>query len=100
MLSGLFSTKRPIITTIKDIIFKVPIITILCFIIGFFPFGIAFLGMRLTKVFTGQECLNEGDCGWVAVPFLCMITIPIAAFLFLIFMIRVVREIRINIFEK
>ena len=100
LISGLFSTKKPLVTSVKDIVIKAPLISIICLFIAFFPIGIAYLGMWVTQLFTGQENFNEGNCGWVALPFLCIATIPVAVFLFAIFMLRVIRETRMNVFKK
>lgn len=81
-----------IVRTKKDILIRIPLGLLFCILLGIFPLIVAFVGAWLTKVFTGQECLNEGNCFWAAMPWLCLMTLPAAFVLCIIILIKSFRE--------
>ncbi len=83
-----------IIVKKKDIFTK-PILILLFFItVAFSPLVIAFAGAWLTKLFTGQDCLNEGNCFWMVLPWLCLMTLPVGLLLMLILIIKYIKAVK------
>jgi hypothetical protein len=87
ILSDLIGNRK-IINRKTDILVKIPLGIILFVVIAFLPFIVAFGGMWITKLLTGQECLNEGNCFWAAIPWLCFLTFPCGGGLLLVFLIK------------
>lgn len=84
--------KGQIVRSKKDII-RVPLGLLICVLLGVFPIIIAYVGGWITKVFTGQECLNEGSCFWAVIPWLCLLTLPCAFGLCIVVLIKSFRDI-------
>lgn len=75
-----------IIKTNKHYITRVPIGLAAIIFLGIFPIVTGFLGAWLSQTLTGTPC-NEGNCVWAVLPWLLMFTLPIAAFVLLIYLI-------------
>jgi len=58
---------------------------------SFSPFLMGVIGAWATQKFTGQPC-HEGNCGWMVLPWLTVLTLPIGAFLLLVFLLMVARD--------
>lgn len=95
----IFFANEPIVRTKKDIFLKVPFAIFFCILLGLFPFIIAFAGAWLTKLLIGQDCLNEGSCFWAAIPWLCLMTLPLAFGLFIFIIIKSIME-TIKLFKQ
>ena len=54
--------------------------------IGLSPILIGFLGAWITELSTGEPC-HEGNCNWMVLPWMGMITIPISGLGLLLFLI-------------
>jgi len=81
-----------IIKTKKQLFTRIPLgIAIICFI-GLGPILIGAVGAKFTEMMTHEPC-HEGNCFWGALGWLCMLTIPLALVLFVVFLILVVIDI-------
>lgn len=61
----------------RDYFTKLPAVLVSIIFIGVSPVLIGILGERITETLTGEPC-HEGNCGWMVLPWLGMITIPLA----------------------
>ena len=54
--------------------------------VGLSPVILGFLGAWINEMVTGQPC-HEGNCEWMVIPWLSIITIPIAGLTLTIYLI-------------
>ncbi|MBD0404527.1 hypothetical protein [Flammeovirga sp. EKP202] len=87
-----------IIKTKKDYFRRLPLFLFAVIAGGLSPFLVGISGALLTEAITGQDC-HEGNCGWMVLPWACMITIPISAIVFIVLSIIVVID-SISLFKK
>ncbi|MCR8666313.1 hypothetical protein NO995_01340 [Aestuariibaculum sp. M13] len=76
----------------KHLLTRIPLITFLILFIGFAPVIIGLVGAYFSELTTGEPC-HEGNCGWMVLPWLGMITIPIGLLLFIVFFVIVLVDI-------
>jgi hypothetical protein len=70
----------------RDYFTKLPLMLLSIFFVGVSPVLIGILGARITESLTGQPC-HEGNCGWMVLPWLGMITIPLAGLVLIVVVI-------------
>lgn len=80
-----------IIQTKKHYLTRLPLGFLGITLFAFSPFLIGVMGAWATEKFSGQPC-HEGNCGWMVLPWLTVFTLPIGAFLLLVFLLMVVRD--------
>lgn len=62
------------------------------FFIGFIALSPIIVGIsmaRISELTTGIPCNNEGNCAWLVLPWLGMITLPIGLLLLVVFLLIV-----------
>jgi len=70
----------------KHYLTRLPLWLIFIVFIGLSPIIIGLLGAWVTEIITRQPC-HEGNCVWMALPWMIMLSIPIAGFGLIIFLI-------------
>jgi hypothetical protein len=70
----------------KDYLTRLPLWLIGLVFIGLSPIMIGLLGAWITEITTGQPC-HEGNCMWMALPWMAMLSIPIGGIGLIIFLI-------------
>lgn len=70
----------------NDFLTRFPIGLLVIIFIGFSPLIIGAVGSWMTEFFTGEAC-HEGNCGWMVLPWLTIITLPIGGVLLIIYLV-------------
>jgi hypothetical protein len=79
--TGVFITKR------KHLLTRLPLVMLLILIFALSPFLIGISGAWISELTSGIPCNNEGNCFWLVLPWLGMITFPIGVILFIALLI-------------
>ena len=87
-----------LITKEKDFFTRIPIALLIIGLMAGAPFIVGLSGAWLTEVITGEPC-HEGNCFWMALPWLCMLTFPIAGVCLIVLPLLVIRD-SILLFKK
>ncbi len=75
-----------IINDKKHYLTRLPLWFIFIVLIGLSPILIGLLGAWITELTTGLPC-HEGNCIWMALPWMAMLTVPIGGIGLIIFLI-------------
>jgi len=75
----------------KHYLTRVPIWSISIILFSFSPALVGLFGAWVTELYTGEPC-HEGNCSWMVLPWLTMITFPIGSIAFLIYLTVVVTD--------
>jgi len=76
-----------IITERKHLLTRLPLAIILIMIFALSPLLIGISGAWFSELTSGIPCNNEGNCVWLVLPWLGMITFPIGLILFIALLI-------------
>jgi len=71
---------------------RIPLGILVIVFMGVCPFVIGMIGGSIYEFTTGNTC-HEGNCPWAALPWLCLISIPSAALLFVVFAIIIILDV-------
>ncbi|MCU0358543.1 MAG: hypothetical protein MUE95_13280 [Cyclobacteriaceae bacterium] len=82
---------KPIITQRRHYLTRVPLALLGIVTAGLSPVLIGIAGAWITEQQTGQPC-HEGNCGWMVLPWLGMLTLPLAGMALLLFGFIVLRD--------
>jgi hypothetical protein len=84
----LFKTDRMglIIKTKKHYLSKLPLFFLAILLFSFLPILIGMSGAWVTELVTGSSC-HEGNCFWMALPWLEILTLPIGVLILIIFIV-------------
>lgn len=78
-----------IINNKKHLFTRLPIGLIIIASGAFSPLILGLAGSWITELITGKVC-HEGNCFWMALPWLSMITIPISGLLLILFILVII----------
>ena len=76
----------------KHLYTRFPLLCLGIVLLAFSPLIIGIIGANITERWTGEAC-HEGNCTWMVLPWLSMLTIPIGGIVLLIFLVVGVRDI-------
>ncbi len=76
----------------KHIYSRIPVMLLLILVFAASPIIISIIGAQLTEAITNQPC-HEGNCFWGAFGWYFLLTMPIAALLFILFLIIVIIDV-------
>ena len=79
--TGVLITKR------KHLLTRLPLVMLLILIFALSPVLIGISGAWISELTSGIPCNNEGNCFWLVLPWLGMITFPIGVILFIALLI-------------
>jgi hypothetical protein len=82
---------KPIINQRRHYLTRVPLAVCSIIMLGLSPIGIGIFGAWITEQQTGQPC-HEGNCGWMVLPWLGLLTIPTAGVALLLFGFILLRD--------
>ncbi|MEL7122825.1 MAG: hypothetical protein AAFO07_25485, partial [Bacteroidota bacterium] len=82
-----------IIKSKRHVYIRIPIILTLIGIFAISPLLISFVGSWLVEMTTNEPC-HEGNCYWAAFGWMVLLSFPTAVFLFVIFIVIVILDIR------
>lgn len=78
--------------------FIIGIIVIVLF--GLLPFIIGSIGATISEISTGEPC-HEGNCIWMVIPWIGLVTLPISVILLIIYLIIIILDsIKLNKLNK
>ena len=80
-----------IIQNNKHYLTRLPLCILVILLVGLGPVIVGMGGAWMSEMITGEPC-HEGNCSWGALPWLALITMPVAGLGFLVLFVLVARD--------
>jgi len=76
----------------KQVYYKLPLGILIIILIGLSPIIVALIGSTLSEFISGTPC-NEGNCAWMALIWLALLSIPASFVGIIVYIVLIVNEL-------